>query len=283
MPLDELRAIDSWTIHKKAPREYYPGDIIYDGELIPERSFRELFNKYLGDVDFINICSQGESNIFATHGMTGAYGSFTGTVPVTDAASFYAFFKERLGGLYEKYDFENLVKVEDGDALYMAKILGSMGAAQLASNNHSRNNMVNRLFGKYMKKRHPNSRVYTLFWSYAAPKKYHGYGTDYDPKHRLADHCSDPRYVFDTFHCDTETPWREKDYEYSELFGQYFSNFVRTGDVNGDGLPYWPETGCEYRYMEVKEELELHEGLEGKLEELVEEYVLKEYGIDEDL
>ena len=277
MPLDELRAIDSWTIHKKAPREYYPGDIIYDGELIPERSFRELFNKYLGDVDFINICSQGESNIFATHGMTGAYGSFTGTVPVTDAASFYAFFKERLGGLYEKYDFENLVKVEDGDALYMAKILGSMGAAQLASNNHSRNNMVNRLFGKYMKKRHPNSRVYTLFWSYAAPKKYHGYGTDYDPKHRLADHCSDPRYVFDTFHCDTETPWREKDYEYSELFGQYFSNFVRTGDVNGDGLPYWPETGCEYRYMEVKEELELHEGLEGKLEELVEEYVLKEY------
>lgn len=283
-PLDQLRAMDTWTIHRNAPRDYYPGEIIYDGDLIPEPSFHELFNKYLGDVDFINICSQGESNIFATHGMTGAYGSFTGEVPVTDVKSFYQFFKGRLGDLYDKYDFENLVKVEDDDdALYTAKLLGSMGLAQLASNNHSRNNMVNRLFGQYMKKYHPGSKVYTLFWCYAAPKKSHGYGTDYDPKHPMADHGSDPRYVFNTFHFNPEIPWSETDHQFSEIFGQYWANFCRTGDVNGKDLPYWPETDGNYAYMEVKDPLTAHIGLDGKLEELINEYVLKEYGIAEDL
>lgn len=282
-PLEELRAMDSWKIHGKAPREFYPGEIIYDGDLVPERSFHELFNRYLGDVDFINICSQGEPNIFATHGMTGAYGSFTGEVPVHDAKSFYAFFKERLGKLYDKYDFEHLVSVEDEDALYMAKLLGSMGAAQLASNNHSRNNMVNRLFGQYMKKYHPASRVFTLYWSYCAPKKAHGYATDYDPKHQMADHCSDPRYVFDTFHFDPDIPWNETDRKYCEVFGEYWNNFVRTGDVNGEGLPRWPETGEQFNYLEVKDRLIAHEGLDGKLEEMIREYVLDEYGIGKDL
>lgn len=282
-PLEKLRAMDSWEIHGKAPREYYPGDIIYDENLIPEKSFHELFNRYLKDVDFINVCAQGESNIFATHGMSGAYGSFTGEVPVTDAESFYKFFRGRLGSLYEKYDFEHLVPVKDEDALYTAKILGSMGLAQLASNNHSRNNMVNRLFGQYMKKYHPSSKVFTLFWSYAAPKKGHGYGTDYDPNHQMADHGSDPRYVFDTFHFDPDIPWCEKDREYSEVFGRYWANFVKTGDVNGENVPYWPETGDDFSYLEVKDHLVVHEGLEYKLDELIREYVLKEYGIDQDL
>ena len=55
--------------------------------------------------------------------MSGALGSFTGQVPVTDRKSFYAFFKERLGDLYEKYDFEHLVSVTDEDAMYTAKLL----------------------------------------------------------------------------------------------------------------------------------------------------------------
>ena len=286
-PLDKLRAMSTDEIHRPAPREFYPGEIIYDGDLIPEKSFHELFNKYLGDVNFINICSQGESNIFATHGMSGAYGSFTGKeLPVTDVKSFYSFFKGRLGELYDKYDFENLVKVEsDDDALYTAKLLGSMGLAQLASNNHSRNNMVNRLFGRYMKKYHPAAKVYSLYWCYAAPRKEgkHGYGTDYDPKHPMADHGSDPRYVFDTFHFDPDIPWSETDREFARCFGGYWYNFCKNGDVNGEGLPVWPETGDDYAYLEVTSPLTAHSGLESKLEELICEYCLDEYGIREDL
>jgi len=282
-PVDVLRSMDTYEIHKPTPRDYYPGEIIYDGDLIPEKSFHELFDRYLGDVNFINICAQGESNVFATHGMSGAYGSFTGSeLPVNDVKSFYEFFKGRLGSLYDKYDFEDLIKVEnDDDALYTAKLLGSAGLAQLASNNHSRNNMVNRLFGQYMKERHPASKVFNLFWCYAAPKKEgeHGYATDYDPKHPMADHGSDPRYVFETFHMDPDIPWSDTDYEFARIFGAYWYNFCVTGDVNGEGLPLWPECSGSYAYLEVSEQLKAHTGLEGRLEELIREYVLAEYGI----
>ncbi|MGM9522568.1 MAG: carboxylesterase family protein [Oscillospiraceae bacterium] len=282
--LEELRAMDTWTIHQAVSRDHYPQEIIYDGDIIPEPSFHKLFDKYLGDVDFINVCAQGESNIFATHGMSGANGSFTGdTIPISDAKSFYAFYKDRLGDLYDKYDFENLVKVEDDDALYTAKILGSMGLAQLASNNHSRNNMVNRLFGRYMKKNHPNSKVFTVLWSFVAPgMPEHRAEIDRDPKHKMADHGTDPSYVFKQLRGNTA------DYPvnvyYSDLLSRYWDNFCRTGDVNGEGLPYWPETGDNYAYLEVDEPLKFHNnGLEDKLDELICEYVLQEYGIAEDL
>ena len=282
-PLKKLRAMDSWTIHGQVPRNVYPGEIIYDGDLIPLPSFHQLFDEYLEDVDFINVTSQGESNVFASRGMSGAYGSFTGDVPVRNAKTFYDFFKKRLGDLYEKYDFENLVKVTDEDALYKAKLLGSIGAAELASNNHSRNNMVNRLFGSYMKKYHPKSKVFTLLWSHIAPCEIHDYGTDYDPNHPMASHCSDGRYVFDSLHLEKNVKWEQTDYDFAKIFGQYWSNFARTGDVNGEGLPYWPETGDTYAYLEAKEPLAVHEGLENKVEEMVREYVIREYGIEADL
>ncbi len=277
--LEELRAMDSWTIHQNVPRNIYPGDIIFDGSLIPEASFHELFDKYLGDVDFINITSQGESNVFAHRGASGAFGSFTGEVPVKDAESFYAFFKERLGDLYDKYDFRNLVKVTDEDAMYQAKLLGSIGAAELASNNHSRNNMVNRLFGCYMKKNHPKARVWSLLWSHIVPGEVHDYGTDRDPEHQMATHCSDSRYVFDTFFITPDDPWQPLDHEYVKIFQKYYANFCRTGDPNGEGLPEWPETGDGYNYLEVKEELVPHRGIGSKVEEMVREYVIREYGI----
>lgn len=282
-PLEELRAMDSWTIHGEVPRSVYPGEIIYDGDLIPLPSFPELFNAYLGDVDFINVTSQGESNVFATRGMSGALGSFTGQVPVTDRKSFYAFFKERLGDLYEKYDFEHLVSVTDEDAMYTAKLLGSIGAAELASNNHSRNNMVNRLFGVYMKQHHPNSKVFSVLWSHISPDENMDYGTDHDPKHRMANHCSDTRYIFDSLYQKPDVPWSETDKYYASIFGAYWNNFTHTGDVNGGDLPYWPETGDEYTYLEVGDSLIFHKGLESKVEEMIREYVLREYGIDKDI
>ena len=66
-----------------------------------------------------------------------------------------------------------------------------------------------------------------------------------------------------------------------KIFQKYYSNFCRTGNPNGEGLPEWPETGENYGYLEVKEELVQHCGIESKVEEMVREYVLREYGIEE--
>ncbi len=277
-PIEVLRAMKSEQIHAPVPRSVYPGDIIFDGELVPLPSMRQLFDRYLSDVDFLNISAQGEANIFASHGSSGAYGSFTGEVPVTDADSFYAFFRERLGNLYEQYDFSSLVSVTDEDALYQAKLLGAVGLSPLASNNHSRNNMVNRLFGEYMKHKHPHSRVFTLLWSHIPPYAERGYGTDTDPACRMASHCEDVLYVCHSLHQKKSAAWSNADYEIADLMGSYLDHFIKTGDVNAPDLPVWPETK-DMHYLEMQDEPAAHTDSLTQLEKMVRDYVIREYAV----
>ncbi len=50
-------------------------------------------------------------------------------------------------------------------------------------------------------------------------------------------------------------PWSEQDYRYPGLFGAYRNHFTHTGDVNGKGLPYWPETKDTFGYLEAGDTL----------------------------
>ena len=53
-------------------------------------------------------------------------------------------------------------------------------------------------------------------------------------------HSDDIEYVFGTLDTRPGAVWRNEDRKLSELMMDYWTNFARTGDPNGPGLPEWP-------------------------------------------
>jgi para-nitrobenzyl esterase len=53
-------------------------------------------------------------------------------------------------------------------------------------------------------------------------------------------HSDDIEYVFGTLDSRPEAVWRPEDRKLSDQIGSYWTNFARTGDPNGAGLPQWP-------------------------------------------
>ena len=83
-----------------------------------------------------------------------------------------------------------------------------------------------------------DSPVYRYHFELAAlPSKYHP-GT-------FAFHSDDIEYVFGTLDTRPGETVRAEDRELSEAMMGYWSNFAKTGDPNGSGLPTWPKYGAD--------------------------------------
>jgi para-nitrobenzyl esterase len=76
------------------------------------------------------------------------------------------------------------------------------------------------------------SPVYRYHFELAAPpSKY------FTP---AAFHADDIEYVFGTLDTRPGSVWRPEDRKLSEQMMSYWTNFAKTGDPNGPGLPVWP-------------------------------------------
>jgi para-nitrobenzyl esterase len=73
-----------------------------------------------------------------------------------------------------------------------------------------------------------------------------------------ARHAGEIEYVFGALDALPKVPWQEADRKLSDQIGTYWSNFARSGDPNGPGLPAWPrytgQGGPQVMHLDVKSE-----------------------------
>jgi para-nitrobenzyl esterase len=60
------------------------------------------------------------------------------------------------------------------------------------------------------------------------------------PPARGAVHSAEIEYAMGNLSTNKVYAWTPEDFKVSELMQEYFANFIKTGDPNGNGLPQWP-------------------------------------------
>ena len=253
--MEELRAMDGEELLKSAS-EHYPGRMNQDGLYIAYPSIQEAVNEgVFDDVSILSGANMGEGQYLQT--------------PTAD--EFYAAYKEKLGDLYDKYDFENLLKVTDSTAMITSRQLGTLGFGSWSGANI----MMNRLYGKLMTERTDGkAKNYTYLFSQVTPERITEIGTDRSAAEQWAWHSSEQFYVFNSMRdgVPASRDWRDWDYELAEKMNQYWVNFITNGDPNGEGLAQWPEADENMGYIDFGAGITVHSEPLAPLEELMGEF-----------
>ena len=102
------------------------------------------------------------------------------------------------------------------------------------------------------------------------------YGSFYFRTHRVDHSCkaAEHQFVFQTL-LKSKRPYAGKDYDLSNQLANYWANFIKTGDPNGDGLPAWEEISGSLRVMEFGEQTAMRDDPYAALHAILDEM----YGI----
>lgn len=73
-----------------------------------------------------------------------------------------------------------------------------------------------------------------------------------------APHACEIEYALGNLHLVQDYAWTDEDFQVSKTMQEYFANFIKTGNPNGDALPNWPDMGKaespEIMVLDVKSE-----------------------------
>ena len=264
--MEELRKVDPEVFYKEGLRA--PATMFCDGKLVPNEDMTVSFAEYAGDLDYLAGGNFGECVMTREFGLGG---------PITKtAAEFYQDARAFLGDeLYEKYDFENLFPVEDEKANRLSRHLAVEG---LTLNGGE---IKNRYFGAYRAKKWPEAKTFTYIFSRVTPHDPADTNPVRDPEKLLAWHSSELYYTFYSLRPGKPAirPWTEYDFQLADQMSSYWANFIKTGNPNGEGLPYWPESGENWGYVELGDEITAYEGTDSEKDQLLLDYLKENFDL----
>jgi para-nitrobenzyl esterase len=118
--------------------------------------------------------------------------------------------------------------------------------------------------------------VYRFSFDRKIPVEPGGKGTAADIGAR---HAGEIEYVFGTLDSRPKVPWEPSDRKLSDVMATYWTNFARTGDPNGAGLPSWPryESG-KHRVLHLDEAIRETAEMWRARYEAIDAYVQKQRG-----
>jgi para-nitrobenzyl esterase len=208
--LQELRAMPAEKLLEAAKsRKVDPSEVI-DGVLLTEPVAKTYAEGRQAHVPLLAGWNSDEGNFFFMHGMTVSQWK--------DKAA--ELFKEKAGEFLKFYP-------GDTDAQALRSAIDYAGDDFIAFDTW-----------KWIEahRKTGNSPVYRYHFELAAlPSKYHP-GT-------FAFHSDDIEYIFGTLDTRPGETVRPEDRRLSEQMMGYWTNFARSGDPNGPGLPVWPKYG----------------------------------------
>ncbi|MCI8895273.1 MAG: carboxylesterase/lipase family protein [Lachnospiraceae bacterium] len=269
--LEELRALPAERFYgeKLGPLDMAIGAMVADGVNLKYKEMYRNINEFACDCDYISGGNFGESNMLTTFALGPQK-------PVTEE-EYYRLAKEQLGDLYEKYEFEKNFPCTAENADRMSRRYAALGISMFGGT------IINRYFGAYRKEHQMKGNTYSYLFSRVAPCHPEEIGTSRDSERLLAWHSSELWYTFASLRRSQDgtqnippvRPWTEYDVELADKVSSYWANFMKTGDPNGEGLPYWPKSDEEYGWIELGDEIVGYTGRDSLLDQMLYEHMMR--------